>query len=69
MALHRGIYAVCLVKPISNLAALVEKGLRCLLAFSIAFDGCAATICTTLTQVAIFGHGFNLGFSRDGSHL
>ncbi|KAI0426467.1 putative nonribosomal peptide synthase [Xylaria sp. FL1042] len=51
MVRHRGIYAVCVVEPNNNdLDAFVEKGVRCLLAYSIAFDGCAATIWTTLTK-------------------
>jgi hypothetical protein len=36
---HRGIYAVCTVQHSKELEDAAEQGGRCLLAFSIAFDG------------------------------
>ncbi|KAJ5496623.1 nonribosomal peptide synthase [Penicillium fimorum] len=50
MVYHRAIYAVSVVKHSDDLEATGENGGRCLLAFSIAFDGCAAVVWTTLTK-------------------
>lgn len=40
MVYHRGIYAVCTVQHSQELEDAAQRGDRCLLAFSIAFDGC-----------------------------
>ncbi|KAE9363953.1 putative nonribosomal peptide synthase [Stipitochalara longipes BDJ] len=50
MVYHRAIYEVCIVKHSSDLESAAQEGGRCLLAFSIAFDGCAAVVWTTLTK-------------------
>ncbi|GIC93741.1 putative NRPS-like enzyme [Aspergillus udagawae] len=52
MVYHRGIYAVCTVQHSKELEDAAEQGGRCLLAFSIAFDGCAAVVWTTLSKGA-----------------
>lgn len=50
MIYHRSIYEVTVLDHNANLEASAESGIRCLLAFSIAFDGCAAVVWTTLTK-------------------
>ncbi|KAL2017248.1 hypothetical protein VTK56DRAFT_2360 [Thermocarpiscus australiensis] len=50
MVYHRAIYEVCVLKLGNDLDSAAEQGGRCLLAFSIAFDGCAAVVWTTLTK-------------------
>ncbi|KAF5855854.1 hypothetical protein ETB97_008318 [Aspergillus alliaceus] len=52
MVYHRVIYAVCTVQHSKELEDAAEQGGRCLLAFSIAFDGCAAVVWTTLSKGA-----------------
>lgn len=52
MVYHRSIYAVCTVQHGQELEEAAQQGGRCLLAFSIAFDGCAAVVWTTLAKGA-----------------
>lgn len=54
MIYHRAIYAVTIPDHGDDLKAAAERGIRCLLAFSIAFDGCAAIVWTTLTKGGTF---------------
>ncbi|KAJ4336823.1 hypothetical protein N0V95_008503 [Ascochyta clinopodiicola] len=50
MIYHSAIYAVTILDHGADLEAAVARGIRCLLAFSVAFDGCAAVVWTTLTK-------------------
>lgn len=52
MVLHRAIYAVSILEHTNDLETAAQNGGRCLLAYSIAFDGCAAVVWTTLTKGA-----------------
>ncbi|KAK2814364.1 NRPS, partial [Arthroderma sp. PD_2] len=50
MVYHTAIYAVAITDYRADLEADMRRGIRCLLAFSIAFDGCAGVVWTTLTK-------------------
>lgn len=50
MIYHRAISALAALNHGDELEAAAARGIRCLLAFSIAFDGCAAVVWTTLTK-------------------
>ncbi|KAL2074707.1 hypothetical protein VTL71DRAFT_8486 [Oculimacula yallundae] len=50
MILHRGVYAVSVMEHSDDIESSAEKGGRCLLAYSIAFDGCAGVVWTTLAK-------------------
>ena len=50
MVYHRGIYTVCTVRHSQELEDAAEQGARCLLAFSIAFDGCTVVVWTSLSK-------------------
>lgn len=45
---HRATYAIAVLELAQDLEDAAERGIRCLLAFSVAFDGCAGVIWTTL---------------------
>lgn len=50
MIYHKAIHAVTGLDPGADIEVAAQRGIRCLLAFSIAFDGCAAVVWTTLTK-------------------
>jgi hypothetical protein len=50
MVYHRGVYALSKAQHSKDLEAAAEKGVRCLLAYSIAFDGCTSVIWTMLAR-------------------
>ncbi|KAI9713357.1 MAG: NRPS [Chrysothrix sp. TS-e1954] len=50
MVYHRAIHAITVLNHSDDLEAAAERGIRCLLAFSVAFDGCAGVVWTTLTK-------------------
>ncbi|KAL6365731.1 hypothetical protein LRP88_01732 [Fusarium phalaenopsidis] len=55
MIYHRAIHAITVLDHTQDLEDAAAEGIRCLLAFSIAFDGCAAVVWTTLTKGGTLG--------------
>ncbi|KAL4931036.1 non-ribosomal peptide synthetase [Aspergillus undulatus] len=50
MIYHSAIHALTRLNVGEDIEAAAQRGIRCLLAFSIAFDGCAGAVWTTLTK-------------------